>query len=151
MNLPVAGFLSVNENLDNNDLCGTNSNQTPIARAETNMLVVGEKQPVGSSRCRSLWTRSVRFLTGEHSLKQLCIRIRRLLTGATGCACGFCVRTKNLPMESAVRIAADVDCQWGLFLANTYTLDQLQELEFSTIKLPSAWFVDWRQQLNDIE
>lgn len=28
-------------------------------------------------------------------------------------------------MESAIQVAADVDCQWDLFLANTYTLEQL--------------------------
>lgn len=50
-------------------------------------------------------------------------------------------------MEAAIRIAADVDCQWHLFLANSYTLDQLQQLDFSTVRLPTEWFLDWQRQL----
>ena len=51
-------------------------------------------------------------------------------------------------LDTAVRIAADVDCQWDLFLANTYSLDQLGRLDFSSVKLPSEWFVDWLTQFN---
>jgi hypothetical protein len=54
-------------------------------------------------------------------------------------------------LESAVRIAAEVDCQWDLFLANTYTLEQLRELDFAAVRLPSEWFVDWQTQLSNAE
>lgn len=54
-------------------------------------------------------------------------------------------------MESAIRVAADVDCQWNLFLANTYSLEQLRDLDYSSVRLPVDWFVDWRTQLRDTE
>ena len=54
-------------------------------------------------------------------------------------------------LEAAVRIAADVDCQWDLFLANTYTIDQLCQLDFAAVRLPTEWFVDWQKQLKNTE
>jgi|SRR5439155_18409573 len=54
-------------------------------------------------------------------------------------------------VDAAVRIAADVDCQWDLFLANTYTLDELRELDFSQVRLPAEWFLDWQRQLKNTE
>jgi hypothetical protein len=54
-------------------------------------------------------------------------------------------------MEAAIRIAADVDCQWDLFLANSYTLDQLRRLDFSAVRLPMEWFLDWERQLKITE
>jgi hypothetical protein len=54
-------------------------------------------------------------------------------------------------MEAAIRIAADVDCQWDLFLANSYTLDQLRQLDFSAVRLPTEWFLDWQRQLEITE
>ena len=50
-------------------------------------------------------------------------------------------------VDAAVRIAADVYCQWDLFLANTYRIDQLRELDFSSVRLPTEWFLDWQAQL----
>jgi len=43
-------------------------------------------------------------------------------------------------MDIATGVALDVDAQWGMFLANTYKLEELQKLDFSTIRVP----VDWR-------
>ena len=54
-------------------------------------------------------------------------------------------------LEAAIRVAADVDCQWDLFLANTYTLSQLRELDFSVVRLPVDWFVDWLNQLKNLK
>lgn len=54
-------------------------------------------------------------------------------------------------MEAAIRIAADVDCQWDLFLANSFTLEQLQKLDFSLVRLPKDWFMDWQRQLKNTE
>ena len=54
-------------------------------------------------------------------------------------------------LEAAIRVAADVDCQWDLFLANTYTLSQLRQLDFSVVRLPVDWFVDWLNQLNNLK
>jgi hypothetical protein len=54
-------------------------------------------------------------------------------------------------MDAAIRIAADVNCQWDLFLANSYTLDQLRQLDFTGVRLPTEWFLDWQRQLKIIE
>ena len=48
----------------------------------------------------------------------------------------------------ALDIANDVDAQWDMFLSNTYTLKQLQNLQFSKIQMPIEWFHHW---LEDIE
>lgn len=54
-------------------------------------------------------------------------------------------------LERAIRVVADVDCQWDLFLANTFTLQQLQDMDFSTVRMPTDWFVDWQKQLQSTE
>ena len=51
-------------------------------------------------------------------------------------------------MDAAVSVAADVDCQWGLFLANSYSLEELKKIDFSLVRLPESWFTDWLNQLN---
>lgn len=51
-------------------------------------------------------------------------------------------------MDAAVSVAADVDCQWDLFLANSYPLEELQTMDFSQVRLPDTWFADWLAQLN---
>jgi hypothetical protein len=58
---------------------------------------------------------------------------------------------ESAELEAAIRIAADVDCQWDLFLANTYTLEQLRQLDFAAVRLPTEWFLDWRRQLSSTE
>jgi hypothetical protein len=60
----------------------------------------------------------------------------------------FDVETDHL-LDVATGIAADVDVQWDLFLANTYSLEQLKELDFGAITLPMEWFDDWQKQLSD--
>ncbi|MBL4771030.1 MAG: hypothetical protein JKY61_07795 [Planctomycetes bacterium] len=52
-----------------------------------------------------------------------------------------------LALERALQVAVDVDCQWDLFLANTYTLKQLRHLDFSTVTLPTEWFDQWLLEL----
>jgi hypothetical protein len=60
--------------------------------------------------------------------------------------------TDELPdFDAAISIAADVDCQWDLFLANTYSLEQLRQLDFAAVRLPTDWFLDWRKQLKNTE
>jgi hypothetical protein len=48
---------------------------------------------------------------------------------------------------NAFSIAEDIDCQWELYLANSYTLEQLQVLDKSKIKLPEDWFKDWLSKI----
>jgi len=50
-------------------------------------------------------------------------------------------------MDVATGIALDVDAQWDMYLANTYTLDQLKNLDFSRERIPTEWFDDWLKQL----
>lgn len=49
--------------------------------------------------------------------------------------------------DRAISIAADVDCQWDLYLANTYKLQELQKLDFAAVRLPPEWFQDWLMKL----
>ncbi len=51
-------------------------------------------------------------------------------------------------MDIATGVASDVDVQWDLFLANTYTSEQLRELDFSAVAIPVDWFLDWLSQLD---
>jgi len=44
-------------------------------------------------------------------------------------------------------IANDVSAQWGLTLVNTYTLAELQSLDFTSVVLPLEWFADWLTRL----
>jgi hypothetical protein len=53
--------------------------------------------------------------------------------------------------DAAISIAADVDCQWDLFLGNTYSVEQLRQLDFAAVRLPTDWFLDWRKQLKITE
>ena len=53
--------------------------------------------------------------------------------------------------DHAISIAADVDCQWDLYLANTYSLKELQGLNFAEVKLPVEMFSGWLKQLGSIE
>ena len=50
-------------------------------------------------------------------------------------------------VDQAISLAADVDCQWDLFLANTYNLEELQTLDFSHVRLPVEWFIEWLMEL----
>lgn len=52
-------------------------------------------------------------------------------------------------MDVATGIAADVDAQWDMFLANTYSLNELQNLDFRQVKLPVEWFAEWLNQIEN--
>lgn len=56
---------------------------------------------------------------------------------------------KDAQLDRAVSVAADVDCQWELFLVNTYPLDELQKLDMSNVRLPVEWFSNWLRELKD--
>jgi hypothetical protein len=51
--------------------------------------------------------------------------------------------------QIAVKVAKDIDCQWELFLVNTYSLADLQNLDFSKVKLPIEWFEKWLHELHE--
>jgi len=43
----------------------------------------------------------------------------------------------------------DVDAQWDMNLFNTYSIEELNELDFSQIQLPTEWFEKWAAQLKN--
>ncbi|MEW6682456.1 MAG: hypothetical protein AB1451_05980, partial [Nitrospirota bacterium] len=49
----------------------------------------------------------------------------------------------------ATGVAADVDAQWDMYLANSYSLEQLKKLDFSKERMPLEWFNDWLEQLKN--
>lgn len=44
-------------------------------------------------------------------------------------------------------ILTDVETQWDLYLANTYSIAELQQNEFENVRMPKEWFNDWLSQL----
>ena len=50
-------------------------------------------------------------------------------------------------IDALLPVLADVDCQWDLYLVNTYSLEQLQELDLDQVRLPVEWFNEWAQRL----
>jgi hypothetical protein len=46
-------------------------------------------------------------------------------------------------IEKLLPILTDVETQWDLFLANTYSLEELQTKSFEEVSLPVAWFAEW--------
>ena len=51
-------------------------------------------------------------------------------------------------IEQIMPILAGVETQWDLFIANTYKLEELQKLDFGSVRLPHEWFEDWIKRMN---
>ncbi|QDT40902.1 hypothetical protein Pan241w_09610 [Gimesia alba] len=52
------------------------------------------------------------------------------------------------PIDPAVAdVAFDLHVRWQMYLEETYTLEELQNLDFSKVQLPAAWFSKWLEQL----
>ena len=51
-------------------------------------------------------------------------------------------------IEKLMPILADVETQWDLYLANTYSLEELQKQSFDNIVLPVEWFAEWLTKIN---
>jgi hypothetical protein len=60
----------------------------------------------------------------------------------------YCDLDAPKDIEKIMPILADVETQWDLFLVNTYKLEELQKLDFRTVRLPHEWFKDWLNQIN---
>ncbi len=50
-------------------------------------------------------------------------------------------------IEKIMPVLADVEAQWDMYLANTYKLKELQNLNFGEVELPRSWFSDWKKEL----
>jgi len=66
------------------------------------------------------------------------------------CNEGSLVRTtENDPtLAAAAEIALGIDAQWDMFLVNTYSMEQLQTMDFTKIELPREWFKEWLTKLD---
>ena len=51
-------------------------------------------------------------------------------------------------LEELMPVLADVETQWDLYLANTYTLEELQAQNFEGVVLPVSWFSEWLKEAN---
>jgi hypothetical protein len=51
-------------------------------------------------------------------------------------------------IEKLLPILTDVETQWDLYLANTYSLKELQEGNFESVCLPVGWFENWLKEVN---
>lgn len=50
-------------------------------------------------------------------------------------------------IEELLPVLTDVETQWDLYLANTYTLDELRSRSFDDERMPKEWFDDWLRQI----
>lgn len=50
-------------------------------------------------------------------------------------------------IESLLPILADVEMQWDLYLANTYTFAELRSKDFEGEQMPKEWFNAWLREL----
>jgi hypothetical protein len=51
-------------------------------------------------------------------------------------------------IEKLLPVLTSVETQWDLYLANTYSLKELQEGNFEAVRLPTEWFEDWLKEAN---
>ncbi|RDW17714.1 hypothetical protein [Oceanobacillus chungangensis] len=54
----------------------------------------------------------------------------------------------ELDGEKLYDVLEDISTQWDLYLTNTYTLKELQHMDFSKVKLPIEWFERWVGELS---
>ena len=53
-------------------------------------------------------------------------------------------------LKVAAGLAQEIEMQWDMYLANTHTLQELQHLDFSQVRLPEHWFAEWLARLNQL-
>jgi hypothetical protein len=53
-------------------------------------------------------------------------------------------------IEAAADLAQEIEMQWDRYLANSYPLQELPRLDFSHVRLPTAWFAAWLTRLNEV-
>ena len=51
-------------------------------------------------------------------------------------------------VEPLLPLLTDVETQWDLYLANTFSLEQIRNNSFESVQLPTEWFEDWLHQAN---
>ena len=61
--------------------------------------------------------------------------------------CQYLERDAEPEVERLLPILTDVETQWDLYLANTYSLEELRAKDFEQERMPKEWFNDWLQRL----
>jgi hypothetical protein len=51
-------------------------------------------------------------------------------------------------IEKVMPVLADIETQWDLYLANTYSLKELKMKNFNEVRLPAEWFQKWLVEIN---
>lgn len=51
-------------------------------------------------------------------------------------------------IEQIMPVLADVETQWDLYLANTYAISELKQVNFESERLPTDWFNKWISVVN---
>jgi hypothetical protein len=51
-------------------------------------------------------------------------------------------------IERLLPVLTDVETQWDLYLANTYSFEELKSRDFEEECMPREWFNDWLQQIS---
>lgn len=52
-------------------------------------------------------------------------------------------------IEKIMPVLADVETQWDLYLASSYTPQELRSLDFDHVQLPTEWFREWTAAVSD--
>ena len=63
----------------------------------------------------------------------------------------YWTRDEETGIRPFANIVEDVYVQWELYIANAYTLEQLQSLKFSDVRLPAEWFGGWLSKVREIQ
>lgn len=51
-------------------------------------------------------------------------------------------------IEDIMPVLADIETQWDLYLANTYSTEELRKSNFESVILPVEWFTNWAEEAN---
>ena len=53
----------------------------------------------------------------------------------------------DIVAKSGYSTLTDVETQWDLYLANTYSIIELQTRDFEREQMPKEWFDDWLRRV----
>lgn len=61
--------------------------------------------------------------------------------------CSFLDVDAPTEIEKMLPVLTDVETQWDLYLANTYSIEELRTRSFEDERLPAEWFQEWLKQV----
>jgi hypothetical protein len=53
-------------------------------------------------------------------------------------------------IDAILPLLTDVETQWDLYLANTFTMEQLRSNSFENENMPVKWFKDWLDEVRKL-